>query len=329
MPDLFPLSDAVLERLAALGVDPARVAREARLPPPRAGAKLRLTTREYFAFWRALEAVSDARDVGLRLGGEAQPHQLSVASFAALHSPDLGDALGRLARYKRLCCPEEISVEVDGGEARVRAEWTRAEEAAPRLLVDGTFASMLALARRGTGREVVPLRVELARRRADEPLLRRHFGCEAVFDAPADLLVFDARSLAEPFVTRNEELLAVMTPGLEAALEASGPSRSLADDVAAALGRRMRGERPSVDKVARALGLGARTLQRRLGEEGTSFQAVLDGVRRRSARRFLAETDLDPGEVAFLLGFEELNSFARAFRAWEGTTPARWRRAAR
>ncbi|MGD0527155.1 MAG: AraC family transcriptional regulator [Polyangiaceae bacterium] len=48
-------------------------------------------------------------------------------------------------------------------------------------------------------------------------------------------------------------------------------------------------------------------------------------MRHRSARRLLANTDLDAGEVAFLLGFEELNSFTRAFHGWEGTTPLRWR----
>jgi AraC-like DNA-binding protein len=68
-----------------------------------------------------------------------------------------------------------------------------------------------------------------------------------------------------------------------------------------------------------------RTLQRRLEAAGTTYQELLDEVRRQSARRLLANTNLDAGEVAFLLGFEELNSFTRAFHAWEGTTPTRWR----
>jgi len=62
---------------------------------------------------------------------------------------------------------------------------------------------------------------------------------------------------------------------------------------------------------------------------GTTYQHVLDDVRRRSARRLLANTDLATSEVAFLLGFEEMNSFTRAFHAWEGTSPGKWRATAR
>jgi len=87
----------------------------------------------------------------------------------------------------------------------------------------------------------------------------------------------------------------------------------------------MGGKRPSVDLVARELRIGVRTLQRRLEDEGTSYQRLLDEVRQSTARHLLSATDLDPGEIAFVLGFEELHSFTRAFQSWEGTSPGRWR----
>ena len=139
-------------------------------------------------------------------------------------------------------------------------------------------------------------------------------------------MVLDERALAEPFVTHNEDLIAILLPGLEATLNERESERTFADDVRMGQGRCMQGERPTVDKIAREMGMSPRTLQRRLEEAGTSYQELLDEVRRQSARRLLAETDLDAGEVAFLLGFEELNSFTRAFRGWEGTTPIQLRR---
>jgi len=77
--------------------------------------------------------------------------------------------------------------------------------------------------------------------------------------------------------------------------------------------------------VARRLRVSSRTLQRRLDECRTSFQQQLAGVRRTTASRLLANTELDTVAIAMLLGFVEPNSFARAFRAWERTTPLRWR----
>jgi AraC-like DNA-binding protein len=77
--------------------------------------------------------------------------------------------------------------------------------------------------------------------------------------------------------------------------------------------------------VARELGLSGRTLQRRLGDEGASFQLLMTDVRRARARELLADPALDIDEVALLLGYEDQNSFFRAFRLWEGETPSSWR----
>ena len=339
--DLVPVQSALLDRLTPLGVDVARVLREAGLPRSRfEGGKAQVSTRELYALWNALEHLSPSPDIGLRLGSEIPLHQYNVASMAALHAATLGDALAKLGRYKRLVCPEDVVVEVVKNEARVRFQWLLAEGSAPPFLIDGTFASVVELARRGTGESIVPRRVDLSRRRKDEAILRRHFGCEIRFDAPIDRLVLDAAMLDKPFITHNADLLALLVPGLDAELaqrfgdkrgdkrgggKNKGATGALTDDVRSVLTRRICGERPSVDTVARELGMSGRTLQRRLEELGTHYQELLDQVRRQSARRLLANTDLDSGEVAFLLGFEELNSFTRAFRSWEGTTPSRWR----
>jgi AraC-like DNA-binding protein len=84
----------------------------------------------------------------------------------------------------------------------------------------------------------------------------------------------------------------------------------------------------SAERIARRLGLHARTLQRRLAAEGTTYAAVVERARRTLAERHLAESRLSVGEVAFLLGYSEPSVFHRAFRRWTGQTPAAFRRAA-
>jgi AraC-like DNA-binding protein len=138
-------------------------------------------------------------------------------------------------------------------------------------------------------------------------------------------MVFEQTTLTLPMVNRNAQLLSVILPGLELAVAKERQPGALVDDVRVALSETMCGGRPAIATVARSLGMSARTMQRRLGELGTTYQSVLDDVRQRSARRLLANTDLGVGEIAFVLGFEEVNSFIRAFQAWEKTTPAKWR----
>jgi AraC-like DNA-binding protein len=85
------------------------------------------------------------------------------------------------------------------------------------------------------------------------------------------------------------------------------------------------GRRPNIEDIAGALHISARTLQRRLQDEGSSFQRVLGEARRHLARHYLNNSTLELNEAAYLLGYEDGNSFVRAFRSWEGVPPARWR----
>jgi AraC-like DNA-binding protein len=329
MADLMPIPLALFDRIAQ-AVDMDVVLRSARLPRSRFRvAKPQGTTAEFFALWRAVEQSGADADFGLRLGVETFSDYEDVAVLAALHSATLGEGLQKFARYKRLVCPEKVWIDIEDGEARLRFEWLLAEEDTPKLVTDLLFAFILSLAQRGTTKPVRPRRIELTRRRADEAMFRRHFRCELRFDAPYDLMVFDEATLALPMVNRNAQLFSVLLPGLELAVAKDGRERTLVDDVRLALSEMMSGARPAIANVAKSLGMSSRTMQRRLRDVGTTYQHVLDDVRQRSARRLLANTDLVMGEIAFVLGFEELNSFMRAFHAWEGTTATKWRERAR
>jgi AraC-like DNA-binding protein len=325
MADLVPIPLVLFDRLRRIGLDVDAILHRAKLPRSRFdGPRPEGTTAEFFALWRAVEAESKDPGLGLRIGVEVLPDEENVVSLAAMHSPTLGEGLQKLALYKRLVCPERITIDVADGEARLGFEWLLAADAPPAFLTDIIFSGIANLARCGTRTAIKPRRLEFMRRRDNEALLRRHFGCELCFDAPQDRLVFDEAALSLPMVHPNAQLLAVLLTGLDSAV-ARAAHRTLADDVRRALGEAICGDRPAIAKIARSLGMSPRSMQRRLRAVGTSYQDLLDEVRQQSARRLLVRTDLSIGEVAFLLGFEEVNSFARAFHSWEGTTPSRWR----
>jgi AraC-like DNA-binding protein len=319
----IPLPASIPARLAAAGVDSRALSARAGLPAD-IGELSSIDTRQFFAVWHAISELTGDPLVGLRIGGQTGPAQIEAAAVAALHSATYGDALERLARYKRLCCPEEIRLTREGSLARLSFHWILSDETPPHAISDAAFASAHAIAHRGAGRIITPRRLELVRTPPSLAPYAAYFGCEVRTGCMTDALVYGVEALDVPFVSRNEDLLAVLVPALDARLEALGEP-VIAARARAALTRMMRGDRPSIEALAGELDMSARSLQRRLGEAGTSYQVVLDGVRLETARRLLAETTFSPGEIAFFLGFEEANSFQRAFRRWEGRTPVQWR----
>ncbi len=81
----------------------------------------------------------------------------------------------------------------------------------------------------------------------------------------------------------------------------------------------------SIDHVADKLSISKRTLQRKLSTEAESYQHILQSVRHELAEHYLKKSHMTLGEISFLLGFNEVNSFIRAYSAWKGISPGHYR----
>lgn len=322
----FRFSGSNFTKLEELGVSPASVLRRAGLPQSFLGQpRVLLNTEELFALWRAIGEVSTNPAIGLLLGAENQTARFHPIGLAALSSDNFGAAIDQMAKYKQLTCPEEIGQEKDEKEWSIEFRWLLANEVEPPVLIECAFAWVLSTGRHGTGTRLSPLRVEFVQPRAHVKAIERHFGCPVVFGAPRNAIVFRAADAARPFVTRNAELLAMLAPQLEEELKQEKGDENFVERVRLAIQEKLTGRRPTIDDIASALHISSRTLQRRLQEEGCSFQRVLDEARHQLARHYLNNSYLELNEAAYLLGYEDGNSFVRAFRAWEGVPPARWR----
>src|SRR6185503_3689671 len=110
--------------------------------------------------------------------------------------------------------------------------------------------------------------------------------------------------LDRPFLTHNADLLAAVAPQLDAELSQSLASRQIGEQVKGILKRQLAGRRPGIDDVAGELHLSSRTLQRKLAEEGATFQQVMQDARRELARHYLLNSSLELNQTAYLLGYE-------------------------
>ncbi len=327
----FRVAGILRTRLEESGVPVSAILRQAGLPQDLFGqTRILVSTEELFALWRAIAEVSGDPAIGLKLGTETRIERFHTSGIAALSTESFGAAVQHMGRYKRLSVPEEIVEEIVDGEWSIQFRWTLAVETEQHVLIEHCFAWMLTIARHGSGTRIVPVRLELVQPRSHIKALERHFGCPVVCGAARNAIVFRASDAARPFVTRNAELLEMLAPRFEEDLKQhTTGDDSFLELVRGAIQQRLTGHRPTTEDVARQLHLSSRTLQRRLQESGSSFQRVLDEARHQMARYYLRSSALELNEAAYLLGYEDASSFARAFRGWEGVPPGHWREANR
>lgn len=328
----FRVPGALRTKLEELRVNVAAVLRSAGLPQDLFNqTRILVSTEEQFALWRAIGDVSKDPCIGLKLGTESKLERFHPMGIAALSTESLGAAIRDMARYKKLSAPEEILNDVNGDEWAVQFRWSLAVETEPTVLVEHCFAWVLTIARTGTGTGISPLRLELVQPRAHLNELRRHFGCPVVCGTVRNAIVFRVQDAELAFVTRNAELLDMLAPQFEQELKQRTPpdEDSLIEMVRGAIRQRLTGHRPNIEDIARDLHMSARSMQRKLQESGSTFQRLLDDARHQMARYYLSNSALELTEAAYLLGYEDANSFVRAFRKREGMPPKHWREAHR
>src|ERR1700758_4459904 len=151
MTDRFRVSGTIAKRLEDLGLSPVAVLRRAGLPADLfSQTRIWLSTDEMFGLYNAIHDLSGDPAIGVKLGSEERIERYDPVAIAALYTRSFRDALDKMARYKRLTCPEEIRILTHGNECSVQFAWLLADQAEPSTLVDACFAWVVAIGRRGT-----------------------------------------------------------------------------------------------------------------------------------------------------------------------------------
>ncbi|MFE5301906.1 AraC family transcriptional regulator ligand-binding domain-containing protein [Streptomyces sp. NPDC056632] len=317
----FTLDPGTRALLHDLGISIARVLRRAQLPAGlfAHGTAVTMTTEEYYRFWEALDAESADPDLAVRIGRALSVEAFNPPIFAALCSADLRTAADRIATFKPLIGPVNLKVTYDHRGLTIAIHWPEGPPPPP-LLVTAELAFWAALARIGTRREANPTRVTMRRAPQPSPATASYFGTQ-IREGEADAVTFSPEVASLPFLTEDEAMWNFFAPELRRRLSELEASATTADRVRAALHERLPAGESSINAIAAQLMLSPRTLQRQLQTENTSYQAVLSDTRENLARHYLADPSLATSQVAYLLAYDDTNSFYRAFRRWTGLTP--------
>jgi len=286
---------------------------EARIPQP-----------AYARLWDIIDRHADDPFFGLHFAErQVDASTFSVVGFAARSSRTLGEAIERVARYSRVINDVEvISLSREGTSVAVIGQNPRgAAPPWPRHKAEGAMANYVVLGRRWTGHLFWPLEVRF-RHAAPKDLSehRRIFGCPLRFGAPRNEIRLDAALLDRPMQHAAQDLSEYLGKQAERLLSSTQP-QTLLDDVRRSVREALPSGNPELPTIARRLGHSARSLQRKLAEEGTSFARTVDEVRYDRAMELLGDRRVTVEEAGFLLGFADARGFRRAFERWTGRSP--------
>lgn len=274
----------------------------------------------------AAEATGDEA-LGLHLSERYVPGVFGVLDYLAHSSRTLGEAVHNLCRYNRLLQDVvETVLDVRGDRAFI---WQRAFGAVrpPPGITENAIANLVVIGRELTGAPVVPIEVHFTH--AEPGYSSEHariFRCPIRFEAERDGVILRAEELNLPLPNADPALCAILDRHAQQLLAQLPRVPKFSQRVRELVAAELRERAPTSAAIAKKLHLSERTLRRRLQEEETTYENLVDGLRRALAERYMGEPNLSIDEVALMLGYSESNAFRRAFTRWHGESPAKYRR---
>ena len=277
--------------------------------------------------WRAAAHCTQDSGFGLKAGAGVGPASFNVVSFLLQSAPTLRQALALVQQYQRL-----IS---DGGRFQTIAGrdacWVVYHPRQGTLAfsphqIEAVLAAVVVFARWITGSALRPQRVQFSQARLG-PLAgyRELFQCPVEFEQAFSGVLLPNALLDAPLPQADALLATAHHQHAAARLAALSRQQGLEQTLRVWLASQLQGQTPTRAQAARALGLGERTLARRMQAEGLSFSGLLDATRKSAALQAVTQTRRPLAEIAQTLGYAEPSVFHRAFRRWTGGTPGQWR----
>jgi len=279
----------------------------------------------YLRVWRGAVARIPDPAFPLRASSAFQLEDLEIFGFLAISCKTLGEAYEKTAAIRALYCAG-ARWEMHNDSRATRLIWYPwpgdIGDAGYRAAMDYAVADMANAIRRLGKSCPRPTAVHLAHGApAAAASYLAHFGVVPAFGRPLYELIYPAHTHDQPIASFNSRLRDYFDQECRRLVDRLGAGSTMAAQVRKLLIHRMDGGGTSLAKVAKTLGVSARSLQRRLTDEGVSYSDLLEDIRAEFAKRYLTQKTISASEVAYLLGFTEPPAFFKAFKRWTGMTP--------
>lgn len=322
----FILDGRYEDLLEHYGIDVAAALKKADLPEILFKKKHpAMTETEYYDFMRAVGDMARDPYLPVKIASASQIESFSPPIFAAYCSRNGQVFIKRLAQYKKLIGPMTFNVTEDEKNLSIELKTSSEEYKLPEFVILSEFAFLVAMLRRASQEEIKPVEVELAIPLPENEGVKEFFACP-IKEGAENKITFAKQDLELPFISYNQAMWDYFEPEMNKRLAALTVDDSVSAQVRSALTELLPSGEFTIDDVAKKLGYSKRTLQRKLSAEKTNFQKQLNSTREILALHYLRNTDMTTNDIAYLLGYQELNSFLRAFTIWKGVSVSEYRK---
>ncbi|MDQ8036530.1 MAG: AraC family transcriptional regulator [Pedobacter sp.] len=275
-------------------------------------------------------AIRETREpaLGLRMGEMNRVVDLGLPGLLAMTSPTLGEAFEVLTRFETLGgrCYRGVSSFVPSMPAVVFYSIAPYNEY-NRFVVDSVLSCWQTLAETLTGESDLVQEVHIEFPAPDyQNRYQDTFNAAVSFGRPENRLVLKPEAARLPVLQAEPLLHQQLLAMAQAQAKRLAVIETFTGRVQQILGPLLHGHTPTLEDTASRLGIPDWTLRRKLKEEGITFQALLDNMRKDLALGYMRETQMSLGEVSYVLGFSTPGAFQRAFKRWTGDTPGDYRR---
>ena len=283
-----------------------------------------LTTHEYIRFMESLKELSIDKSTPINIGTIENLETFSPPIFAAYCSKNALTCMNRLSTYKKLIGPLVFLVNENKDDITVELTFENEENRLPEFLVAIEMVFLVQLIRNATKVHIVPKEV-MTNYKLDNDIYESFFGVTPKVGT-RNILTISKEDALRPFISQNDAMWEYFKPELRRRLSELDVDDTYAARVRSALIELLPAGEGNIEAVSRKLKCSKRTLQRKLKEEDTTFQKQLNHTRELLARHYLENSDMVMDDIAYLLGYQDLTSFVRAFHIWTGMTISEYRK---
>lgn len=264
---------------------------------------------------------------GFHLAQSFDVREIGLVYYVMASSEQLADALQNAVRYCEIVNEGvRLRVVVDEG-AVIGLDYVDFDRRLDRHHIEFWLVALVRICREVTESRLAPSHLKARHVRPEIPAaFRSFFGVDVQFGSDVDEIALSAPVASLPAARRDGHLNHLLVRYAEEAL-ASRPTThtDIRLEVERILPELLPHGKANTAEISRRLGTSARTLSRKLREDGVSFAEILDELRRALAKHYLAEHELPVPEIAWLLGYREVSSLTPAFKRWTGMTPTQFR----